>query len=903
MNSQIDSNTLRAQSTRTLQKGNLRSGPTANRTRLGAGITSRNNQFNKKANQSNMRTNASDKDNEYVKEGSYYVTPKKLISDKRNQMSKTYKNQENEEQEKNQEMKKSQSQIESSQLQSMDRSSGSDKQMSSSEIKDSTLMESKRSEDESLDESRVRRDEARREKKRQLTEADKEQNISINLQETETQFIFYIPSSLIPGDAKAKDSADLNTPLNKLDSDKKLEIWRRNHWYQQHQKEIVGSDLFQPRQAQTFNYEPKTKEQQARKVERFEKGCFSAVWDLYDVEQQDQQKDYEIIQEKIKKKIENEFKQKMKNPFCLLPTDTKAINIHTKQEVPGAFQEIVSSQPRKPGMPTGLTNYQQTNQFNSTTKNYLSQDETNRSSSGIAADYSGKHNIGRTMTKQYGRTMDTEQIKQQKKALQEQLDKEEEELIKVAQDKAREQKSDEYQSIMTSDSLKTYLVKMHSVSIDDGKKKNNYLNALLQQNKQNQEEEEEQKTETLDQLFKFNIKPNSKTSSQFSTQNKTVSSADWNPVNNDLLAVTYGSLDLDYNTQVNSEGYVMFWTLKSPDYPERIIKYPQRLTSCKFSSQNPNLLACGSYDGVVAIWDLRKKGDIPVAENGPQAKKEIAGKHTDAIWEVHWVGKGNKGGADKGEGLVSISSDGRIVEWSMKKGLEYTDLMNLKRSQNPSNKETANEGVNFRQAAGFSIDFLKGESSMYLAATEDGAIHRCSKSYSEQYLDSYFGHTGPVFRVRCNPFWSDIFLTCSADWTCKLWNWRQEKPLANFQSLDLYDEVMDVQWSPDCSNLFASVCKDGRLELWDLEKNNMLDPYAQVKAQPGQYLPAKTMVRFANNAPVIVTGDVAGDVNVYRIHGYEDQVQQDQTEKLQKLLYPTGYNKNKGEREEDNEQQ
>lgn len=32
----------------------------------------------------------------------------------------------------------------------------------------------------------------------------------------------------------------------------------------------------------------------------------------------------------------------------------------------------------------------------------------------------------------------------------------------------------------------------------------------------------------------------------------------------------------------------------------------------------------------------------------------------------------------------------------MKKGLEYTDLMNLKRSSNTNNKETANEGVNFR---------------------------------------------------------------------------------------------------------------------------------------------------------------------------------------------------------------
>lgn len=46
------------------------------------------------------------------------------------------------------------------------------------------------------------------------------------------------------------------------------------------------------------------------------------------------------------------------------------------------------------------------------------------------------------------------------------------------------------------------------------------------------------------------------------------------------------------------------------------------------------------------------------------------GKHGDAVWEVNWVNRGGKG--DKGEALVSISSDGRIVEWSMKKGLEFT---------------------------------------------------------------------------------------------------------------------------------------------------------------------------------------------------------------------------------------
>ena len=50
-------------------------------------------------------------------------------------------------------------------------------------------------------------------------------------------------------------------------------------------------------------------------------------------------------------------------------------------------------------------------------------------------------------------------------------------------------------------------------------------------------------------------------------------------VNSDLLAVTYGELDLN----VDKEGYVMFWSLINPSYPERIIKYPSRITCCKFS--------------------------------------------------------------------------------------------------------------------------------------------------------------------------------------------------------------------------------------------------------------------------------------------------------------------------------
>jgi WD40 repeat protein len=87
----------------------------------------------------------------------------------------------------------------------------------------------------------------------------------------------------------------------------------------------------------------------------------------------------------------------------------------------------------------------------------------------------------------------------------------------------------------------------------------------------------------------------------------------------------------------------------------------------------------------------------------------------------------------------------------------------------------------------------------------------------------------------------------------------------------MYDEVNDIEWSPLCSTLFASVGKDGRLELWDLKKMNMLDPFAKEVAPDNTTLPSKTMVRFCNSASVIVTGDVAGSVNVYRYLGYEDQ--------------------------------
>jgi hypothetical protein len=55
-------------------------------------------------------------------------------------------------------------------------------------------------------------------------------------------------------------------------------------------------------------------------------------------------------------------------------------------------------------------------------------------------------------------------------------------------------------------------------------------------------------------------------------------------------------------------------------------------------------------------------------------------------------------------------------------------------------------------------------------STEEGYVHLCSRSYNEQYMGTYSEHSGPVYKARWSPFWPSLFLTCSSDWTIRLWN-------------------------------------------------------------------------------------------------------------------------------------
>jgi len=116
---------------------------------------------------------------------------------------------------------------------------------------------------------------------------------------------------------------------------------------------------------------------------------------------------------------------------------------------------------------------------------------------------------------------------------------------------------------------------------------------------------------------------------------------------------------------------------------------------------------------------------------------------------------------------------------------------------------------------------LCSDPNTYFAGAEDGTLHRCSCSYTEQSLEATPGHAGPIYRVRCSPKHPSAILTCGADWSVKLWH--KGSCVQTFHPGDLTDAVHDVCWSPLSSTVFASVAGDGRVEVWDLA-NSKLDP-------------------------------------------------------------------------------
>jgi hypothetical protein len=163
-------------------------------------------------------------------------------------------------------------------------------------------------------------------------------------------------------------------------------------------------------------------------------------------------------------------------------------------------------------------------------------------------------------------------------------------------------------------------------------------------------------------------------------KDRAVTAMAWNSASTDLLAVGYGcTSDIlknpsTYLTDEAQEGLVLFWSLRNPDYPEKILRTSHYVTALEFSKQHPMILAVGLINGDVNIYDVKREGSnwgVPM-----ETSAGMSGGHLYPVWQVKWIVKG----VERLETLVTISTDGRVLEWNLKKGLVVSTLMQLKKS-------------------------------------------------------------------------------------------------------------------------------------------------------------------------------------------------------------------------------
>jgi dynein intermediate chain 1 len=329
-----------------------------------------------------------------------------------------------------------------------------------------------------------------------------------------------------------------------------------------------------------------------------------------------------------------------------------------------------------------------------------------------------------------------------------------------------------------------------------------------------------------------------------STRTKHVTALCWHPQFSDLFTVSYGS----YDFMKQGSGLIYCYTLKNTACPLYAFRTSSGVLCVDWHPTKPNLLCCGCYDGSVLVFDVHKRSKTPV-----YCSTVKSGKHTDPVWQVVW-----QGGDDHSKELsfVSVSSDGRVASWSLltSRELQMEILMELK----PSTKRETNidEDSVVGLAGGCSLDFNKRTDYHFLVGTEEGKIHKCSKAYSAEYLNTFNAHPGmTVYSIRCSHFHPNAFLSCSADWTVKLWNdnSKTDKPLMVFE---LGEAVGDVCWAPYSSTVFAAVTNAGKIHVYDLRVNKH-EPICEQKVAK---LTKLTRISFSPTDPILLIGDERGNV-------------------------------------------
>ncbi|PFH51047.1 hypothetical protein AMATHDRAFT_75234 [Amanita thiersii Skay4041] len=332
-------------------------------------------------------------------------------------------------------------------------------------------------------------------------------------------------------------------------------------------------------------------------------------------------------------------------------------------------------------------------------------------------------------------------------------------------------------------------------------------------------------------------------------KNRSITDVDWSPKFPELSVASYNKNPAALN---EPDGIVAVWNLHLLERPEFVFHSQSDVLSVAFSPFHSNLVFGGTYSGQILLWDTRSR-HLPVLKTPLSA----AG-HTHPVYAIQIVGTQNA------HNLITSSSDGTVCSWLVDMLAQPQETLELVHG---GHSKTAEVAITC-------LDFPASETTTFWVGTEEGHVYQANrydragaKAGLNQH-EVYRGHAGPVTGVHFHPIvgpvdFSDLFLTCSVDWTVKLWRARSLgasaaaaaaavthggkvgsgtgglgssvgiAPIYSFDEAD--DYVYDVKWHPAHPALFGMVDGSGKFDVWNLNTDTEV-PAVQTTVGSGRAL-------------------------------------------------------------------
>ncbi|KAJ3144254.1 Dynein intermediate chain 2, axonemal [Irineochytrium annulatum] len=263
----------------------------------------------------------------------------------------------------------------------------------------------------------------------------------------------------------------------------------------------------------------------------------------------------------------------------------------------------------------------------------------------------------------------------------------------------------------------------------------------------------------------------------------------WYPDEGHKIAVAYSVLDFqEMPANMSVDSYI--WDVENPNTPDQTLTPPSPLVCVKYNPKDPHILVGGCYNGLLSFWDTRK-GPYPVDSSATEKS------HRDPVYNLSWVQ--SKSGAE----FFSVSTDGQVLWWDIRKMAEPTESLNLDPEKNG------------QIVGGTVLDFETTMPTKFMVGAENGSTFMCNKKAknpSEKITHIYPGHHGPVYALQRNPFFLKNFLTVG-DWKAQIWSEDIRSPIMSTNYSMSY--LTDGCWSPIRPSLFFTSKMDGTVDVWD----------------------------------------------------------------------------------------